>query len=233
MNSPTITEVLARFLAEQKQRVSPRTFAPYRDVVELLQHHLNGYGYESLNELETRRFERARATAGESAPEFCDLFGPEHILPNLREFLSYFMIRKVMASRSLLQAAGSVTRRLAGWLAEQGYAEPQQAEAAAVQSAEAARKLPRANQLASRLQAHAELQLGSAATDQIEDHFRITRVEPGRIWLEGLIDGQERGPIQLPEALSRQCPVGWRLSGVIGRIGRRWQLIDVWNVYPL
>lgn len=41
--SPTIAEVLAQFLAEQKDRLAPRTFAQYRSAVELLQHSLNSY----------------------------------------------------------------------------------------------------------------------------------------------------------------------------------------------
>ena len=71
------------------------------------------------------------------------------------------------------------------------------------------------------------------AADQIEDHFQITRLEPGKVWLTGLIDGRERGPIQLPDEISRRCQVGWTVSGVIGRIGRRWQFLEAWNVYPL
>ena len=79
----------------------------------------------------------------------------------------------------------------------------------------------------------AEAQGDPDAADQLEDQFQITRVEPGRIWLAGLLDGRERGPIQLPEELSHRCQVGWTISGVIGRGGRRWQLLEVWNVYPL
>src|SRR5438270_313348 len=79
--------------------------------------------------------------------------------------------------------------------------------------------------LARRLADFADGQDEDDASEASEDHFRITRVEPGRIWLEGL-DGHERGPIPLPTALSRQCPVGWTISGVVGRVGRRWQLLE-------
>jgi hypothetical protein len=43
-------------------------------------------------------------------------------------------------------------------------------------------------------------------------------------------DGPERGR---PEEISRRYQVGWTVSGVIGRIGRRWHLLEAWNVYPL
>jgi hypothetical protein len=232
MKRPTIAVALEQFLDEQEQRLSPKTFAQYRDVVELLQHHLNGYAYLSLDELDAKRFERLRNAAGETPRDFCEIFGPEHILPNLGEFLGYFMVRKVIASRVLLRAAGTVTKRLAAWLAEQGYADAEEAGVATERGAEAARELPKADELASRLQAFAEERAGPDAADPIEDHFQITRVEPGRIWLEGL-DGRERGPIRLPEELSRRCQIGWTVSGVVGRVGKRWQLIEAWNVYPL
>jgi hypothetical protein len=61
---PTIAVVLAQFLAEQEQRLAPKTVAQYRDVVELLQHHLNGYAYASLDELDAKRFERLQRASG-------------------------------------------------------------------------------------------------------------------------------------------------------------------------
>jgi hypothetical protein len=230
---PTIAVVLAQFLDEQEQRLAPKTVAQYRDVVELLQHHLNGYAYLALDELDAKRFERLQDDTGDAQREFCQIFGPEHILPNVGEFLGYFMVRKVMASRALLRAAGTVTKRLAAWLAEQGYVEAAAAELAQERGAEAARELPKADDLATRLQAFADEWADPDAADQIEDHFQITGVEPGKIWLTGLIDGRECGPIQLPEEISRRCQVGWTVSGVIGRIGRRWQFLEAWNVYPL
>src|SRR6266496_1252116 len=233
MTRPTVAVVLAQFLEEQEQRLTPKTVAQYRDVVELLQHYLNDYAYTSLDERDAERYERLRGAERSTPREFCTIFGPEHILPHVGEFLSYFMIRKVMASQTLLRAAGTVTKRLAAWLAEQGYAAAEVAELAKERGAEAARELPKADALATRLQAFAEAWADPDAVDQIEDHFQITQVEPGKIWLTGLIDGRECGPIQLSEEISRQCQVGWTVSGVIGRVGRRWQLLEAWNVYPL
>jgi hypothetical protein len=231
MAQPTIAAVLAEFLEEQRQRLSPKTFTQYQDVVELLQHSLNGYAYLTLRELDAKRFDQRFKAPGDARGEFCELFGPEYILPNVGEFLGYFMVRKVSAGLALLRAAGTVTKKLAAWLAEKGYADVETVAVATEQGAAAARDLPKAEALATRLAAFAEAQDWGDAAESSEDHFRITRVEPGRIWLEGL-DGREHGPIQLPQALSRQCEVGWTISGVVGRVGRRWQLLEAWNVYP-
>jgi len=231
MPSPTIAAVLAAFLAEQKQRLSPKTFAQYADVVELLQHSLNDYAYLTLSGRDAKRFDERFNAPGIAHREFCALFGPEHILPNVGEFLGYFMVRKVSAGPALLRAAGTVTKKLAAWLAAKGYADPATAEVAAEHGAAAARDLLQAEALAARLADVAEAQAVDDSSELLEDHFQITRVEPGRIWLEGL-DGREHGPISLPVALSRQCPVGWTISGVVGRVGRRWQLLEAWAVYP-
>lgn len=233
MTRPTIAVALAQFLAEQEQRLAPKTITQYRDVVELLQHYLNDYAYALLDERDAERYERLRGVDGDTPREFCTIFGPEHILSHVGEFLGYFMIRKVMASRTLLRAAGTVTKQLAVWLAEQGYVDTEAAELAKERGAEAARELPKADELATRLQAFADEWADPDAADQIEDHFRMTRVEPGKVWLAGLIDGREHGPIQLPEEISRRCQVGWTVSGVIGRVGMRWHLVEAWNVYPL
>ncbi len=100
------------------------------------------------------------------------------------------------------------------------------------QGAAAARDLPKAEALVSGLYAFAEAQAWEDPAEPVDDYFRITRIEPGRIWFTGT-DGRERGPIPLPEELTRQCTVGWAVSGAIGRVDQHWQLLEAWNVYPL
>ena len=85
----------------------------------MLRHSLDGYAYSSLDNDERRRWEQEFETDEEGA--FCRLFGPEKIPPDLGEFLDYFMVRKVIAGRELLKASGTVTGKLARWLADHGY----------------------------------------------------------------------------------------------------------------
>ncbi len=47
--NPTISEVLARYLADEKARLAAKTYGLYADVIELLQHSLNGYAANSLD----------------------------------------------------------------------------------------------------------------------------------------------------------------------------------------
>jgi hypothetical protein len=66
--------------------------------IELFQHSLNGYGYQSLSDDETKLFEYFYENDGDGHKEFCQIFGPEKIPENVGEFVGYFLIRKVMAS---------------------------------------------------------------------------------------------------------------------------------------
>ena len=117
-NQATIGAVLDQFLAEQRQRLSPRTFRNYEEVIDLLRHSLDSYAYQSLDAAERKRWEAEFENNEESA--FCRLFGPEKIPQNLGEFLDYFMVSKVIAGQELLKASGTVTSKLTRWLAELG-----------------------------------------------------------------------------------------------------------------
>ena len=132
----TIDEALDEFLAAQKARLSPSTYARYADIVSLLRDHLNGYAYQTLNRAEQRRWEQA-SEAGEGEDAYCAIFDPERIPGEIGSFLGYFMVRKVIAGAELLKAAGTVTKKLARWLHEHGYIDAETAAGVTEQAADA------------------------------------------------------------------------------------------------
>lgn len=152
-------------------------------------------------------------------------------LAQYEEFLRYFMVRKVTAGRDLLRIAGTMTKRLALWLAEKRYATASEAEDAAERGTRAARNLPKADQLASLLHDFAESQYRGDDRNGILDHFTVTRVERGKVWLQGT-DGREFGHVAVPQEISSRCNLGWMISGMLGGRGRRWRLVEAGNVYP-
>ncbi len=229
--SPTIREVLTEFLTEQKSRLSPKTYTQYKYVYQLLQMSLDGYGPNSLDKAETKLYEKINNNKEIARREYCDIFGPDYILPNLWEFLDYFMVRKVAAGKDLLQASGAVTKKLAVWLKAKGYAEAEEAEVAVKQGRKAARDLPKADELSNLLYDFACVDPSRKYLDRIEDHFEFTRVEPGKIWVES-IGGKKAGPFAVPEDISDMCTVGWTFSGTIGSLGGKWKILEAWNVYP-
>ncbi len=113
-----------------------------RTSFDLLRDSLNGYGPNTQESADHQRWEQAFHAGDMEA--FCHLFGPEHILGHVDEFLGYFMIRKVIAGQELLRAAGTVTKKLAHWLHEQGYVDDDQRDLALDRGTDAARDLPRA-----------------------------------------------------------------------------------------
>jgi len=111
--STTIAQTFDQFLADQKARLKPTTFAKYYNIVDLFHSYLESYWPGHGQD------EYSRIT-GEGGT-FCDTFGPEEILGGYSEFLGYFMPNKVMCGKDTMQAAGTVTKKLAKWLAEKGY----------------------------------------------------------------------------------------------------------------
>ena len=228
-DTPTIDSALTEFLAEQRERLSARTFANYEDVVGLLRSSLDNYGPNSLDARERRRWETAFEEDDEA---FCHLFGPEKIPEHLGEFLGYFMIRKVFASQELLKASGTVTKKLVRWLQARGYVDEESAGDAVERAEDARRELPVADRLGELLHdaATAAPPLDPeevADEDWVEDYLAIVRVEPGRIWFEGGV-----GPIAVPTKASDLAQPGWSLFVTAARHGSRWYLLENGFVYP-
>ena len=207
---PAISDVLAAFLADEKERVRPDTFDLHAQAIELLQASLDGYAANSLEPEDHELWERHFNANGDQHREFCEIFGPEHILPNVGEFLGYFMIRKVMADEDLLRASGTVTERLAGWLEAKGFVEAAETEEAIERSAAAAHELPKAERLATLLHELTSSRYSPENSD-IEGQFDIERVEPGKVWLTNIDGGRQSVPVSLPKEFGRMLSThaGW------------------------
>jgi hypothetical protein len=229
-NHVTIDEALDRFLADQRERTSEKTFRRYPDVVQLLRHSLDGYAYSWLDENERQRWEKEFEANEEGA--FCRLFGPEKIPEHLGAFLGDFMVRKVFASQELLKASGTVTGKLVRWLSQHGCIDDQSAQDASEQARDAARDLPVADRLGMMLH---DLAANSpdidpdqvAEQDWVEDYLAITDVEPGKIWFEGGV-----GPITVPQKASDLARPGWSMHITAARLNDAWRLLEIGFVYP-
>lgn len=107
----TIKRVLGEYLSAGRKGRGKRDAA---FAIELFEDYLNGYAYESLEPAAARVFERRFNAEGREHREFCELFGPERILPALPMFLGWFLIRKVMARAEDLGAVAAELERLVG-----------------------------------------------------------------------------------------------------------------------
>jgi hypothetical protein len=222
----TIAHAIEAYLAAQPAR---RRRAAASDL-DLLARFLDGYGHESLGEAERRRFERLYDAEGPAHREYCQIFGPERIAPELEQFLGWFLIRKVMARPEDLRRVSEETGRFVAWLGERGYVPEKAATAGAALAGEATGLIPRAEAVADLLRPR--LDAPELSDEAIEGYFRVARLAPGNLWLECEENGRTFGPLAVPPKAVSLLSVDWRISGAVDRVGGRWVLVEVWNVYP-
>jgi len=226
----TIEAVLGEFLEEQRKRLKPSTMRKYEDIIDLFQSCLDNYAYQGLNKQEDALFDRLYNTEGNEHREFCQIFGPEKIPGNVSEFLNYFMIRKVMCGKELMQAAGTVIKKLGKWLKEKGYVQSESAAEVVSCGATAAKELPATEELAWMLDDYADC-TAVDCDEVIEDYFTIETVEAGKLHLSAF-SGDDEIIVPVSRNISDTCRVGWSISGTVGKKGKGWRILEVWNVYP-
>lgn len=218
----TISAIFDEFLADQKARISHKTFLKYQSIIDLYKAYLESYwpGHDG----DYDKITKAGGT-------FCGTFGPEDATSGYSEFLGYFMPRKVMCGKETMQAAGTVTKKLAKWLAEKGYIE--NTEEAQERAGDAAKELPKAQEVLELLEDHLEWKSPDQHGEEIQDHFWIERIEPGKLWLKPLTAHPSViGPVPVPTQVTKRCRPMWDIGGVVAKVGKSWRLIEVWNVSP-
>ncbi len=218
----TISQILNEFLADQKSRLSARTFHKYETIIDLFKKYLESYwpGHDHEHDELT-----------DKGKNFCDTFGPQDILGGYSEFLGYFMPNKVMCGKDTMQAAGTVTKKLAKWLADKGYVED--AGDAQEQANEASKELPAAQNVLALLEAYVDELCPENVTEEIQDHFWIKRIEPGKIWLEPLtMYDKEIGPVPVPKEVTEICKTMWEIGGVVVKTKNGWRFLELWKVTP-
>jgi len=218
----TIARAFEEFLTDQKARISHRTFLKYRSVIDLYKSYMENYwpGHPGEHDSVTK-----------AGGTFCDSFGPEDATSGYSEFLGYYMPRKVMCGQEKMQAAGTVTKKLAKWLVEKGYI--RDTEDSQRQAGKAAKDLPKARKVLDLLDRFLQASSLEREVNGIQDHFWIERTEPGKLWLKPLTAGAlVIGPVPVPEQVTQLCRPGWDIGGAVVKASDSWRFIEVWNVSP-
>lgn len=222
MPAKTISEVFEEFLADQKNRISLKTFSKYQSIIHLYKSYLESYwpGHDD----DASKITSAGGT-------YCGSFGPEEATVGYGEFLGYFMPRKVMCGKETMQAAGTVTKKLAKWLGEKGYLED--TTDAEERAGEAAKDLPKAKKVLDILNAYVDENAPTQDGKEIEDHFWIDRIESGKLWLRPLSTHPSViGPVPVPKKVTQLCQPMWDIGGIVVKSGKGWRLVEVWSVTP-
>ena len=220
----TISEALGEFLADHANKVNPRTYAKYENILRLYESYLNSYWPGHSHE----EYDRTTRTGG----TFCGTFGPAEITDGYWEFLGYFLPRMGLGDQETIKNAETVTKVLARWLVDNGYLKNScdyQAPATDI-----SKQSSDAEEVLCRLDEYLDEQAVIADDDEeIEDHFSIVRTEPGSLWLRPLTMGEAvMGPIPVPEDVSERCQQSWDIGGVVAETCHGWRLLEVWSVTP-
>lgn len=108
----TISQVFEEFLADREARTGQQTYSKYETIIHL---------YESYLEMYWPDHDGEQGAITEAGGTYCGTFGPKEAIENIGMFLGYFMADKVICGKGTLQAAGTVTRKLAKWLQQEGH----------------------------------------------------------------------------------------------------------------
>ena len=227
----TIKEVLGEFLKEQQVRLKPKTYRGYEEAMDLFEHCLNDYAYQNLDEKDSKLFD---TLFNEKNKQFCEIFGPEKIgFPEIAEFLDYFMIRKVMGSKELMKTVGRVMKKFVRWMKEKEYMGEEKYENTAEMVDELGEQLPKVEELSELIYDYIQDNPVEGFTETTEGYFTVTKIEPGKLWLEEYVGpGEEIGPVSVSTEISSKCKEGWVICLELGKTKRGWEMLESGNVYP-
>jgi len=226
----TIETVLKEFLNEQCQRLKPRTYRDYEDVVNIFMHYLNSYAYLRLGKDDAERFDTLYNKEGK---EYCEIFGPEYIGDfEVEDFLSDYVIRKVSAGVDFMKTAVRVTNKLVKWLHANGYMEDEDYQETEENVRELKSEVPEAKEFSFLLTEYIESHLVNRYTEELSGYFRIDEIKPGKLWIsEDLISRKAVGPVIVSEEISSKAKVGWTVYLTVGKTGKTWKLLGAGFVY--
>ncbi|SMB97154.1 hypothetical protein SAMN00808754_1770 [Thermanaeromonas toyohensis ToBE] len=112
-----LTRVLDAFLDEREKTLSRRTAAKYGRLVSLWQRYLDHHGYCHLLPVEKVLWKRLR----KAGTEITETFGAQLLVRSSVPFLGEYFLRKVGSDLELVEYAGTIVRKLARWLAQEGF----------------------------------------------------------------------------------------------------------------
>lgn len=227
----TIETVLKEFLDEQRQRLKPRTYRDYEDVMNLFMEYLNSYAYLRLGTEDAERFDTLYKKEGK---EYYEIFGPEYIGDfEVEDFLSDYIIRKVSAGVDFMKASVRVTKKLVKWLHAKGYMDDEVYEEIEENVPELRFGVPEAKELAFLLTQYIESHPVKKYTEELSGYFQIDEIKLGKLWIsEDLILGQAVGPVIVSEEISSIAKVGWTVYLTVGKTGKTWKLLGAGSVKP-
>ncbi len=225
----TIKAVFDEFLDEQQARLKPRTYRDYEYAINLFEDCLDGYAYSSLSSDDSERFDELSG----DGKEFCEIFGPDKISSSeIDEFLDYFMVKKVIASKTFMKLTGTVMRKFVKWMNEKGYMNEEDYEDAAGVVDDLKDGLVKVAELSDLIGDYIRGSPRPDVTEDKEGYFTVVKIEPGKLWLDNYTENEPNvGPVIVSEEISSKCEEGWTICLLLGKAGEVWHMLESGFVY--
>ncbi len=221
-----IDTVLTDFLEEQNNRLKPRTYRDYDEVISLFKDYLNSYAYQYLDDDDD--LTKWEAHHEEDRSCFTELFGPDKLDTTTNsEFLDYFVIDKVMGSEEFLKQSLRVMKKLSKWLQVNGYTTDDDRE-----YFNESKDLPNVERLSKLIYKHVQHSHDKNCDDVLQGHFSINEVEDGVLWLNEVLGEKVNiGPVLVTKQISDLAKIDWNIHLTIGRDKDAWHILESGNVY--
>jgi hypothetical protein len=114
-----ISKIIEDFLEDQKNQLNPNNIKKYSEVMILFEDYINYSTYQLFDEEELNNLDQEFL---DGKKLFCDYFGPDKLDPFFfKEFMDYYMLHKVLASKSLIKATEIILKDFVEWLFEHNY----------------------------------------------------------------------------------------------------------------
>lgn len=227
-----LKKILDDFLADQEERLSKRTYSDYSDVIFFFQDYLNSYAYNFLPEDEHDNFEE-KAIYGEES--YCEMYSIDMLSSmEIDDFMTDFMIRKVMAEKYLMKKTVTVMRRFSKWLKNNDYIDDEKFEIFYSTINEKKDDLPKAAELSDLIYDESIKNEFNKYNSYEEGNYVITKIKPGKLWVRDYMEGgDEIGPVVVPKKITNLAKKDFYVYLELGKKGYKYYIVNSGNVYPI
>ncbi|HSA53823.1 MAG TPA: hypothetical protein VLH10_27390 [Yinghuangia sp.] len=117
--SPSIAQLLDRFLSDQEERLTLQQYRACSTVVDMLAAYLNRYAFTTLNVADRQEWDQAYEAGDTEA--FCNLFGVRKLVAGIKPFHGEHLRTRLRVPEMVQEHALTVTSELADWLSSSGH----------------------------------------------------------------------------------------------------------------
>lgn len=226
-----LKKVLDDFLSDQNERLSKRTYNDYSNVIGLFEDYLNSYAYMFLPKEEQQNFEE-KAIFGEES--YCEMYSVDKLSSmQIDDFMTDFMIRKVLAEKYLMKKTATVMRCFTKWLKNKDYIDNKKFDEIYLTINEFKDVLPKVVELSNLFYDESIKNGFNKYSSYEEGNYAITKIKQGKLWVKDYMEGEEEiGPVVVPKKITDLAVKDCFVYLELGKKGNKYHIVNSGNVYP-